>query len=32
MGLKPLRTTLAIPLETLYIHTHEKNQEPSTST
>jgi hypothetical protein len=24
--------TLAIPLETLYIHAHEKNLEPSTST
>ena len=32
MGLKPLRTPLAIPLETLYIHAHEKNHEPSTST
>ena len=32
MGLKPPPSTLAIPLETLYIHAHEKNLEPSTST
>ena len=29
---RPPSFTLAIPLETLYIHAHEKNLEPSTST
>ena len=28
----PPSSPLAIPLETLYIHAHEKNLEPSTST